>query len=171
MLSTSEYEKNEPPSRYAPLARVLSAAAYPVADTDSVDTASDISSSEITSSTGITTRASSQGKTSEDTTSETTLIDVNSLTVAPDDAPLPVSWITMKSYGSVGMLMTEESHRGKGLASLVTRVCADRMLSLGLRPVAHVDSRNAASVATFRRLGWKQAPQGIAFIVNKKGWK
>ena len=76
----------------------------------------------------------------------------------------------MKSYGPVGMLMTAESHRGRGLASLVTRVCADRMLALGLTPVAHVDARNAASVATFSRLGWKQG-KGIAFIVSKAGFQ
>ncbi|XP_047470285.1 uncharacterized protein LOC125025969 [Penaeus chinensis] len=83
-------------------------------------------------------------------------IDVANLPFG-DDQERPIAWITTSAYGNLGVLMTEEEHRGRGLGSLVTQVAAGTMDSQGYVPVVYVDPGNVPSLGMFSKLaGWEE---------------
>lgn len=74
-----------------------------------------------------------------------------------DDQERPIAWVTTSACGNLGVLMTEEEHRGQGLGSLVTQVAARMMDAQGYVPVAYVEQDNVPSLGMFSKLaGWKE---------------
>lgn len=56
--------------------------------------------------------------------------------------------------------MTEERHRGRGLAKLVTQVAARMLAGQGYVPHAHAEATNVPSVKMFKSLpGWQELHQ------------
>jgi len=70
------------------------------------------------------------------------------------DANEPVSWITIYSYGSMGMLFTREDYRRRGLAKILVKAARDYTRSLGLVPYVHVENDNTVSARFFDQLGF-----------------
>ncbi|XP_042886139.1 uncharacterized protein LOC122262238 isoform X2 [Penaeus japonicus] len=85
-----------------------------------------------------------------------TVIDVASLSFG-DDQERPIAWISTSAHGNLGVLMTEEEHRGQGLGSLVTQVAARMLETQGYIPVVYVEPDNIPSLGMFSKLdGWKE---------------
>lgn len=87
------------------------------------------------------------------------VVDVPSLPFGPEEQA-PVAWITTSFYGGLAILMTEERHRGRGLAKLVTQVAARMLAGQGYVPHAHAEATNVPSVKMFKSLpGWQELHQ------------
>lgn len=91
------------------------------------------------------------------------VVDAASLPFGPEEEA-PVAWITTSFYGGLAILMTEERHRGRGLAKLVTQVAARMLAGQGYVPHAHVETMNIPSVMMFKNLpGWQEM-HGVYFM-------
>ncbi|XP_042886131.1 uncharacterized protein LOC122262233 [Penaeus japonicus] len=85
-----------------------------------------------------------------------TVVDVAVLPFGPEEET-PLAWITTSFYGGLAILMTEERHRGRGLAKLVTQVAARMLVAQGYVPHAHAEAKNVPSVKMFKTLpGWQE---------------
>ena len=66
-----------------------------------------------------------------------------------------VSWVVLKRYGGLGMLMTLPEYRGKGLAqAVVTSLCL-KLLDSNISPFCYVSKENIASASLFEKLGFE----------------
>ncbi|XP_047470150.1 uncharacterized protein LOC125025886 isoform X2 [Penaeus chinensis] len=91
------------------------------------------------------------------------VVDAANLPFGPEEET-PVAWITTSFYGALAILMTEERHRGRGLAKLVTQVAARMLAGQGYVPHAHVEAMNVPSVMMFKSLpGWQEM-HGVYFM-------
>ncbi|XP_042886137.1 uncharacterized protein LOC122262237 isoform X2 [Penaeus japonicus] len=92
-----------------------------------------------------------------------TVVDVAVLPFGPEEET-PLAWITTSFYGGLAILMTEERHRGRGLAKLVTQVAARMLVGQGYVPHAHAEAKNVPSVKMFKTLpGWQEI-HGVYFM-------
>ncbi|XP_076047112.1 uncharacterized protein LOC143028619 isoform X2 [Oratosquilla oratoria] len=80
---------------------------------------------------------------------------------------IPVSWITFSHLGSLGLLTTEEEHRGKGYARKVFLECARYMNLRGYEAFVHVTDGNDASHALMLKCGLTPCGKALWTQVNR----
>jgi len=66
----------------------------------------------------------------------------------------PVAWITIYSYGSMGMLNTKEQFRRQGWGQVLVSAAKEYARSLGLVPYVHIEEDNLISAKMFKKLGF-----------------
>merc|ERR1712107_290771 len=68
-----------------------------------------------------------------------------------------VAWVTLYSYGCLGMLHTREEYRRQGFATrLISSACKEVRKKLGLTPLVLIEDNNTASINFFLQLGFSQ---------------
>ncbi|XP_068151065.1 uncharacterized protein [Drosophila tropicalis] len=76
-----------------------------------------------------------------------------------DDTEELLAWCIRLQGGYLGALQVRESHKRRGLGSLLTREISHRIASLGQDVMALVNPKNAASCGMFDKLGFKVIDQ------------
>ena len=75
--------------------------------------------------------------------------------VFPAASLQPAAWVTLYSYGTLGMLHTREEFRRKGLARQLMVAAGRRVREeWGLTPLVHIEEDNTASQTLFISLGY-----------------
>ncbi|CAL4095546.1 unnamed protein product, partial [Meganyctiphanes norvegica] len=83
------------------------------------------------------------------------IIPKNIITASEEEIPL--SWITMSTYGALGLLMTDENYRHKSLGSLVTQACGKLVHQQGFVPHVYIEDYNDPSIKMFEKLQWNKS--------------
>lgn len=65
-----------------------------------------------------------------------------------------MAWITRNDYGALGILQTEEKHKRKGYASIVTKYFSKELALNGIDPTCYIVIKNSASEILFTKLGF-----------------
>ncbi|CAL4245574.1 unnamed protein product [Meganyctiphanes norvegica] len=90
-------------------------------------------------------------------------VDITNLPRAGDEE-LPLAWMTVKHWGDLGLMMTHEQHRRRGLGSLLIQATAKLAEHHGY--VGHACARdyNTASKNLMAQLGWKVTHRGTCLL-------
>ena len=69
-----------------------------------------------------------------------------------DSSPWPVSGST-SGFAEVSAVATDPDHRRQGLAELLVRRVAARIIRRGEMPILHTDASNAGAIRLYRSMG------------------
>ena len=88
-------------------------------------------------------------------------IAVYDTTIEP---PQPISWVTSSGLGALWHLYTVEEHRDKGLGTLVIQEITEKLLAMGVTPLAYIELVNKSSQSIFAKCGYIRAGSVVALM-------
>ncbi|XP_018560931.1 uncharacterized protein LOC108903292 isoform X2 [Anoplophora glabripennis] len=77
-----------------------------------------------------------------------------------------VSWILLSMLGQLGVLQTEDEHKRKGYASLITKYMSKQLALKGYNAFGTVIDTNHSSISMFTKLGFRSL--GIAMYSHQQ---
>ena len=68
----------------------------------------------------------------------------------------------------MGLLMTKEEWRGKGLAKKCVQALEEKLVSLGITPYCYIEDYNKASMGLYKKLGYEKTHQIYWIVTSPK---
>ena len=80
------------------------------------------------------------------------------------EPPQLISWVTSSGLGVLYNFYTVKEHRSKGLGTLVIQEITEKLLAIGVTPLAYIELDNKPSQSLFTKCGYDRAGSVVALM-------